>query len=110
MDSPPEGGVEDDSTPNLVVLVMGLSGIPGKSQEVGLLDKVIKFSKERTRIDKQVSMHSLRHAFATHLLEAGTDLRQVQFLLGHKWLSTTAVYLHASRLDLFKVVSPLDVK
>jgi site-specific recombinase XerD len=85
-------------------------GMPDRPITRTTMDKVIKFAKERAHIAKRVSMHSLRHAFATHLLEAGTDLRRVQFLLGHKWLSTTAVYLHASRLELSKVVSPLDVK
>ena len=69
---------------------------------------VIGAAKERAGIAKQATMHSLRHAFATHLLEAGADLHQVQLLLGHRSLRSTAVYLHVSREALSKITSPLD--
>lgn len=59
-------------------------------------------------VTKRVTPHSLRHAFATHLLEAGTSLRVVQTLLGHRSLSTTAVYAHLARTWLDDVQSPLD--
>ena len=65
-------------------------------------------AKKRARITKPVSVHSLRHSFATHLIEAGTSLHHVQLLLGHRSPTTTTVYLHVSRLNLSQVLSPLD--
>jgi len=60
-------------------------------------------------IKKPATIHTLRHSFATHLLEAGTDLYHIQHLLGHPNPKTTAVYLHLSRKELTKVTSPLDL-
>jgi len=59
-------------------------------------------------IKKHVSIHSLRHSFATHLLEQGTDIHVVQRLLGHSSIKTTTIYLHLKTESLIKVVSPLD--
>jgi integrase/recombinase XerD len=63
---------------------------------------------QRAGITKHVSPHTLRHCYATHLLEAGTDLRTIQMLLGHAKLEHTAVYLHLSRKHLTAVANPLD--
>ena len=65
-------------------------------------------AKKRAGITKPVSVHALRHSFATHLIEAGTSLHHVQLLLGHRSPTTTTVYLHVSRLNLAQVTSPLD--
>lgn len=65
-------------------------------------------AKKRAGITKPASVHTLRHSFATHLIEAGTSLHHVQLLLGHRSPTTTTVYLHVSRLNLAQVKSPLD--
>jgi site-specific recombinase XerD len=59
-------------------------------------------------IDKRVSLHSLRHAFATHLLEQKEDIRVIQVLLGHKKLETTTVYTHVATELLRQVISPIE--
>jgi integrase/recombinase XerD len=69
---------------------------------------VFHAAKKRAGIKKPVSVHTLRHSFATHLVEAGTSLHHVQLLLGHRSPTTTTVYLHVSRLNLAQVTSPLD--
>ena len=70
----------------------------------------VEFGKsiERTKITKHVTVHSIRHAFATHLLNAGTDVCHIQKLLGHTRIASTSVYLHLRRLDLVNIKSPLD--
>ena len=66
-------------------------------------------AKERAGITKQCGIHGLRHAFATHLLEAGVDVHTIQRLMGHGSLSTTARYLHLAQKHLSSTASPLDL-
>ena len=66
-------------------------------------------AKEAAGIDKKVSLHTLRHCFATHLLEQGVDIRVIQVLLGHKKLDTTARYSHIASTTLKAVKSPLEL-
>jgi integrase/recombinase XerD len=72
------------------------------------LNRAIHAAAESARIDKPVSMHTLRHSFATHLLEQKVDIRVIQVLLGHKKLETTALYAQVATELLREVVSPLE--
>ncbi len=72
------------------------------------VQSVVSEARKRAGIQKQFSTHALRHSFATHLLESGTDLRYIQELLGHKSARTTQIYTHVTRKDIARIVSPLD--
>jgi integrase/recombinase XerD len=72
------------------------------------LDRVIHFAAEAAEISKRVSMHTLRHSFATHLLEQNIDIRVIQVLLGHAELKTTALYTQVATNTIRSVMSPLD--
>lgn len=72
------------------------------------LNRMIKDAAEAAELTHSVSMHTLRHSFATHLLEQKVDVRVIQVLLGHRKLTTTARYAHVANRTLSEVVSPLD--
>lgn len=85
--SPVKDGPLDRATPNLV----------------------FRTAKKKAGITKHVTFHSLRHTFATNLLESGVDIRKIQVLLGHSSITSTAIYLHVARKDIDAVKSPLDL-
>lgn len=80
----------------------------GEPYDARSLQNVLKHSLEKVGITKPVTLHWLRHSYATHLLEAGTDLRYIQEILGHSRSTTTEIYTHVSTKSIQKVVSPFD--
>ncbi len=77
--------------------------------DISVAQKIYMITKLRARIRKQGGLHTLRHAYATHLLEAGTDLHTVQRFLGHSQISTTIRYFHLSQRRVLGTRSPLDL-
>jgi len=80
----------------------------GEQYSVESLQNVLKQALAKTNIKKPISLHWLRHSYATHLLEAGIDLRYIQELLGHKSSKTTEIYTHVSTKNIQKIKSPFD--
>lgn len=82
--------------------------IPNTKYSEKSLENVLKQSLAKTNITKKVSLHWLRHSYATHLLESGTDLRYIQELLGHSSSRTTEIYTHVSTKNIQQIRSPFD--
>jgi site-specific recombinase XerD len=73
-----------------------------------IIQKAVKEAIKKAGINKTAGCHTLRHSFATHLLENGTDIRTIQELLGHTSIETTMIYTHVINQGLFGIKSPAD--
>ena len=82
---------------------------PEKQMSKSTVQKVFTNAKKRAGINRARGIHTLRHCFATHMLEAGYDIRRIQKMMGHKSISTTMTYLHVSRESVSKIKSPMDL-
>ncbi|MBU78128.1 MAG: tyrosine-type recombinase/integrase [Candidatus Marinimicrobia bacterium] len=83
-------------------------GQKGGKYSPSSVQAIMKNAVKKTNIKKHATVHTLRHSFATHLLENGTDIRFIQELLGHKRLETTQIYTHISKIAFDRIKSPLD--
>ena len=81
---------------------------PNRHMTTRTVDKILEDACNKVKIRKDVSVHTLRHSFATHLLESGVNLRYIQEILGHKSSKTTEIYTHVSKKNIGKIKSPLD--
>ncbi len=81
---------------------------PGRHCTTRSVQRIVEECARRAGLEKKVTPHTLRHSFATHLLESGTDLRYIQELLGHKSSRTTEIYTHVANTTLARIRSPLD--
>ena len=85
------------------------TGLSGRWHvHISTLQKAVQRAARKADIRKRVSVHTLRHSFATHLLQGGCDVRQIQMLLGHSHINTTMVYAHIVDANQLSVISPLD--
>jgi integrase/recombinase XerD len=82
---------------------------PDRAMEQGTAQRIVSRAAARAGITRRVTPHTLRHSYATHLLDAGVDLRTIQLLLGHTNLKTTSLYMHVSQAKLRATTSPLDL-
>jgi integrase/recombinase XerD len=72
------------------------------------IERIFQQAKQKAGIKKDASIHTLRHSFATHMLESGVDINYIQLLLGHASVQTTCIYIHLTRKDAINLKSPLD--
>ena len=86
------------------------SQVTGEYLDISAVNQVLRRSSERARLAKHVTSHSFRHSFASHLLEAGCDIKYIQALLGHLDPKSTEIYLHVSNKTLLGIKSPFDVQ
>ena len=84
-------------------------GYRGQHTSARQLHRIVRLAAGRAGITKRVGVHTLRHSFATHLLEQKTDIRVIQVLLGHKKHDTTALYTRVGISAIGEVTSPLDL-
>ena len=80
-----------------------------KPISISSVHRVFKAALHRAGIKKKASVHTLRHSFATHLLESGTDLYYIQRLLGHRSAGTTSIYLHITGKHIARINNPVDL-
>ncbi|HEY7615575.1 MAG TPA: tyrosine-type recombinase/integrase [Terriglobales bacterium] len=85
------------------------SDIPGRHISKDAVEQACQKARRLSGIRKPITPHSLRHGFAVHLLESGTDVRTIQLLLGHRSLATTARYLRIATSKVCSTSSPLDL-
>lgn len=83
-------------------------GRKGARYSAESISRIVKKAAKKSKIHKRVTPHMLRHSFATHLLEDGTDLRYIQVLMGHKSTKTTEIYTHVATNNFFNIKNPLD--
>lgn len=81
----------------------------GEPYSTGSVQSVMRTAIKKSGLDKKATVHSLRHSFATHLLENGTDIRYIQKFLGHASIKTTTIYTHLTKNAVDKIKSPLDI-
>lgn len=84
------------------------SGETGQAYPIRTIQQIFSNAKNKAGIKKEVGIHSLRHSFATHLLDKGTDIKYIKDLLGHFSIKTTERYLHVSKKQLVNIISPFD--